>query len=649
MKKLSFLALAAVGLLFGACASNDADEKAGGEIAEHGQGYFKVGINLPSVPMTRADWNEEGTESKLHDGKDSEWAVENTVLLIFAGANEASATLAQVNTIAGDYDKYDTDDPNQVTSRKEHVIELTADRSSNLYALAVVNGAGIIEQGSGNSVKINGGSDVSGITIADLQSALATAAPTGMADLAGNFVNASKHIFMTNAVLSDVQGGKVIPTGAKTFVLAPIDKSKVYVDKAGALSGVAAADIYVERGVAKVTISGTTLTVDGIDVAGSSSAPTATFGGWCLDNTNKSSYLVRNVPAAQDWTLVNKALEASTSTDKYRFVGQSSVDGAGAVGYRTYWAQDPNYDIAYDAANFYSPAAADKVFVTATGDDNPLYCFENTFTVANQSVKNTTRAVVKVNLNGTNDFFTIDGDRKTLYPESELEKLVVSNLFTDGAFITWYGTNGKPEADANNLKKVYTDIVIAFNYGSKTAGSAGLISVDKITIPGKALAGGSDVTLADGSDPGLTNIITRINSKLKSIRYYKGGVAYYTIRIQHFGNDLTPWNTTEYTTAPAENTIALIYPGTADVQNKNYLGRYGMVRNNWYELTLGDVLKIGSPVIPGIDAKSDPDEPTDPDNPDDPDHPDDSIDELYIKARINVLSWAKRPQNWNLK
>ena len=230
-----------------------------------------------------------------------------------------------------------------------------------------------------------------------------------------------------------------------------------------------------------------------------------------------------------------------------------------------------------------------------------------------------------------------------------MKKLAVSNLFTDGAFITWYGANGKPEADANNLKKVYGEIVVTFDYGHKTAGSAGLIKVKEITIPGKALTSGSPVTISDAT-VGLTNIITRINSKLKTIRYYKNGETYYTIRIQHFGNDLTPWNTTEYTgTAPAENTIASIYPGTADVQNKNYLGRYGMVRNNWYELTLGDVLKIGSAVVPGIGAKGDPDEPDDPDNPDDPDHPDDSIDELYIKARINVLSWAKRPQSWDLK
>ena len=68
MKKLSFLALAAVALLFGACASNDAvDEKGLNPLEGEGQGYFKVGINLPSIPSTRADWNEDGTNSQLKE------------------------------------------------------------------------------------------------------------------------------------------------------------------------------------------------------------------------------------------------------------------------------------------------------------------------------------------------------------------------------------------------------------------------------------------------------------------------------------------------------------------------------------------------------------------------------------------------------
>jgi hypothetical protein len=662
MKKFSILALAAAGLLFGACTSDKdvAEAQSGGGLTENGQGYFKVGINLPSSAGTRADWNEEGNASKLHDGKSTEWGVESTCLLIFSGSSESTATLAQVNTFTDDYDKDDTDTPNQVTSRKEYVVELTASRESNLYALAVVNGTGVIEQGTGNTIKINGGLAVSGITLADLQSALATASPSSMSNLAGGFVNNNGHIFMTNVVLSDKQGGQTEPAGASTYTLATVDKSKIAISESAAQNSQCAADIYVERGVAKVTIGNTpasgetyptlsTTATGGIEIAGGATF-TATLDGWCLDNTNKSTYLVRNVDQLKtqhtSWMpLVSDGLANNSTTDKYRFVGQSTVIGGDATtGYRTYWCYDPNYEKDYNADNFYSPAT--KAFVSTFGDDNPLYCFENTFDVAHQSVKNTTRVILKVKLNGGQDFYTINGDRKTIYPVNEMKKQVVNYLFSNGTFRSYYATNGLPESNDNNLKKKYEEITVTFNYGTKTTGSPGLVTVSGITIPQVCFNGAT----ADYTVP--NEVITSINSSMGRIRFYNDGWTYYTIRVQHFGDDLTPWNSGEYgSTAPEENTIAKIYPGTSDVQNKNYLGRYGMVRNNWYLLNIGNVVKIGKPVIPDISGTNnpDPDEPDNPDDPDNPDHPDDSLDEVYIKARINILSWAKRPQSWDLK
>jgi len=180
MKKLSFLALAVVGLLFGACTSNDAvDENGQNPLDGQGQGYFKVGINLPTVPTTRSDWNEDGTDSKLKDGKASEWAVNSTLLLIFSGADEASATLAQVTTLS-DPSSAVNDDPNQITvNRDDYVVKLTAPTTSNLFALAVINGSGVIEIGtSPNTIKINGGADQSGVKISNLQAAVSEAVST---------------------------------------------------------------------------------------------------------------------------------------------------------------------------------------------------------------------------------------------------------------------------------------------------------------------------------------------------------------------------------------------------------------------------------------------------------------------------------------
>ena len=135
-------------------------------------------------------------------------------------------------------------------------------------------------------------------------------------------------------------------------------------------------------------------------------------------------------------------------------------------------------------------------------------------------------------------------------------------------------------------------------------------------------------------------IISTLNSQLGKVELYKGGVAYYQVRVKHFGDILTPWNSNEYKVdanhpeyAPKESTIATIYPNADDNrQDANYLGRYGMVRNNWYLISVGEIVGFGSAVVPEL-----------------PTHPDDELEEMYIKARINILSWAKRPQNWNLK
>ena len=142
------------------------------------------------------------------------------------------------------------------------------------------------------------------------------------------------------------------------------------------------------------------------------------------------------------------------------------------------------------------------------------------------------------------------------------------------------------------------------------------------------------------------------------IQKYPKGETYYAVRIKHFGDDLTPWGwngETEPTVADDTDAkkIAKIYPQSGDVTPaENYLGRYGVLRNNWYEISLDKILKIGHPIVPwlnpGNDPNPDPDNPDNP-NPEDPDHPDDSLDDSFISARINILSWAKRPQGVILK
>jgi hypothetical protein len=124
--------------------------------------------------------------------------------------------------------------------------------------------------------------------------------------------------------------------------------------------------------------------------------------------------------------------------------------------------------------------------------------------------------------------------------------------------------------------------------------------------------------------PTFTADIDNIVKSIKVATYAKG-ISYYPVRIKHFGDDLTPWKKSE---TPKPTVSDGAYP-TAN-QAGNYLGRYGVLRNNWYTVNVEGIKKIGSPVVPEVTGD-----------------PDDEL-AAYISVKINVLSWAKRTQGATL-
>ena len=664
MKRLSFLALAAVGLLLGACTSDKLDdEKSTGKILEEkGVAYFKVNVNLPTVAngTTRA-WEEGGTNSKLDDGMDAEYAVDNVLLILFGtDGDTGTGTVVQWNKLE-DYNMASVteDNPNQVTKNLSQVVTLTAASQAyaHLYALAVVNYTGVIEPGNSqttlNILKTDGSGgkeeNVSNVTLERLQSAIALSTATAPDNIFVKEVtvgsNKEKHIFMTNAVLSKVRGGTKNPnlypgatSGAGSYILPEVNPLYIFETKAEAQdSPTPAVDIYVERAVAKVTIDGVgtggalTIAATGPKLKGSGTL-SAVLSGWTLGNTNAKSYVVRQVPAYASGVFAWNYINSQASGDVYRFVGNYPVDaeyGTETAGYRTYWALDPNYN-EYKSAEMLNPTwTDDNSWAKEFGDTKPLYCYENTFDVANQSYKNTTTAVLKVTFNTTEDFYTVGADRKSLYSADDVETLIANALMGLSDFV-----------DEVKTKNGGTELTITKDHITPDWGTAaGAVTISDITVK----IGSTDYTMKTGTNTFTkgTSYLTSVQSQVSNINRYDDGVSYYAIRIQHFGKELTPWNSesgaAEYGTddAPAESSIATIYPGTGDDQNNRYLGRYGMVRNNWYLLTIGDILKIGAATPGQLEL--------------DGDHPDDKLEDSYIKARINILSWAKRPQSWQLK
>lgn len=637
MKKFSFLAMAALGLLFAACSSDkDVADNGGTDVLKgKTEGFFKINVNLPTdlSGTTRAAWGEN---NQLDDGLAAEYQVDNILLLLYEGASESAATLKQVIQLTDAQDAFE-DNPNQITTRGTYIAKLNGAPSSNLYALAVVNGGSVISYTNETTVAVGGGATATSLstssTIENLRDASAKVASASVSS--NPFVyekESKKYFFMTNAVLSTKQGGTNDPTASPILTtLSAVNADCIYESEAAAQAGSAATDIYVERAMAKVTVDGVDATSKAITVNSgvktkSGAAITATLLGWTLDNTNTQSYILHKVPSAQVWNL--KTLSTAPPTDPYRFVGTFPVL-AGQSLYRTYWAEDPNYST---DGTFSLATEAD--FKAGVGNENPQYCFENTFDVAHQIHKETTRVLLKVQLSTTAPAYTIGIDKKTLYAESDLQNVVKSNLLNQPAFVTWWNDNAASEAtlEASDITVVWYDGTDETTAGTSTAATAGVKKVYRIDIAPAKLKNGASLTEINGPDKA---IISTLNSQLGKVELYKGGVAYYQIRVKHFGDILTPWNADEYMEgyAPKEAAIADIYPAATDSrQDANYLGRYGMVRNNWYLLTINEIMGFGSAVVPDL-----------------PSHPDDELEDMYIKARINILSWAKRPQNWNLK
>lgn len=607
MKKIFFPAMAAMALGLASCSSDSVTQGNGGQPSFAEGGYAKVAIDLPTQSSTNRAVTD-GDQGQFDDGLASEYQVKNAKLVLFQGNSEADAKFHSAYDLNVSMDGY-ADTPNQITSTTRIVKKLNDGETLNgdqLYALVVLNDNGLLTiSADGATLSVNG-TDMANKGLSDLQQLVVD-------DATSNFTG--NGILMTNAPLATKPGATAQPNGSvQTLVNFT---NAVYETEAEAQSK-PATDVYVERAVAKVTFTKTNATT----FAGSNDVHWAdettpssiawSVEGWDLDVTNKSSYFVRNTTNADAQSTWN-ALK-SENVSNYRFVGSNKVKD-GVELYRTYWAEDPNYSSFVDGAFNLIPENETN-FTTADGDANPQYCFENTFNVNNMNKNQTTRVVVKVKVGDGTTFYTFNNDKSRLYTADSRDARVKRAVLAMPEVESWVRAHGGYEEGVDQSN-------IAFNFGTKDANTGKVVLENNITVTTKT---GEQETFDVSNFAGATNLNDALG--LGDVVEYTGGYAYYPIRIKHFGSDLTPWNTE--VNAPTTNipTAANIYPG-ADNTN-NYLGRYGVLRNNWYDLRVSSISGLGDAVVPSIDGTAD--------------------DDLYnyIAVRINILSWAKRQQNADL-
>lgn len=627
MKNLKFMsALLAAGLLTAACSdTNDIlgeNGDGGGKVPPTGTGYFSMSVNMPMAPRAnRANDN-------FHDGDAAEYAVKNAILLLFKGTSSESATLAYAFK---KNDLFEIDKETQITSSSTFVQEVSGlGENEKYYPFVLLNpsssfvlteGTGELEFGTGADKKLTGKTFDAFLALTESFSNVQKP-EAFMKD--GGF-------FMCNAPLYNVPGGSEEPKDGTLTYMPEITKEGIFSSKEEAARNISAT-VNVERAVAKVTVKGGTKLTNGksgkltLGYKSPDEVPedlqkeqlNYTISGWELDCVNKTSYVVRKVP-----TGIYSLTSNGVSPADYRFVGNSKISSSQNL-YRIYWAEDKNYSDENSVTDYqdYRTKQFNCLTSLTMGSekqdlDESLYCPENTFDVANQNDYETTRAVVKVNFHkdaqgNEQDFYTINGKTagvKTDWMENpeQLRAKLKEILLKDPSVADFIAKNKRDDVKAED---------VSINITGKTP-SAGAVVLDQVFFPnteGKDFKNTTDFTTID---------LKAILNANADIQFYANGNAYYPVHIKHFGDEQTPWNSTE----KGKPEIGNIYPNK---NAANYLGRYGVVRNNWYELIINSISYLGSPTIPEFT-----------------DDEDDTL-EAYISVTVNVLAWALRKQDVDL-
>lgn len=618
MKKIYLpLALAAT-LALGACSSDNVVDNGGSNPIDLSKGGFvKMSLNLPTD-------NNRGSRADLDDGLANEYGIKNAYLVLFEGGDDENAA-----TIKGAYALNSSnfeavgDDPNHVTITKRIAFandtKKPSDSNKHIYALVVLNNNGLFTvDGTTHTLtfasNITPGDYATTANFANFSKAIASTNTDGTTPFASNV--ATNGIFMTNAPLCTQPGGATAPgTDAAIKTLADVT-SNIYTTEAEAKSK-PAAEIYVERAVAKVTVQNKT----GELVANQNNAASKInykLYNWAVDNTNKKSYIVRQYD--KSWNSINSNKVTAADASKFRFVWSTPVNPNATDAnklYRTAFAQDPEYKTTTADADNYNRIASNASMSTAFGNstefgnEHPQYCNENTFQVTAQNQDQTTRVVlgVKMSAPGTTtydaDLYTVNDNKEVVYTKATLAERLKNILLNEPTVKTW--------ADA------HTNVSLDITFNEDEAGKT---TIKEATLKGKTAPGAADETFAG-------TFTTNFDNALPNIVRYKDGVAYYAVRIKHFGDSDTPWNKEGQGVTAGGN--SLIYPNPSTGNNDGwFLGRYGVVRNNWYDISVKKIQTLGDATIPAFTN-----------------YPDDVL-ENYISVSINVLSWSKHTQDAEL-
>lgn len=550
-----------------ACSSNDDLTSNGHEGNQTGEAYASFRINLPTTTGTRADDTTPG--SPTFDGGDkNEYAVKDAALLLFK--KEGSDFKFKEVVDLGNMEPWTASGTNGITTTAKLTAKITnaeVGENKGYYALIVLNN-------NGNKIKYPSTDETYAKWSKDAGNATTA-----------NYLKYDKGFFMANAP-------KYVADGTPETL---VEIKNIYASKQQAENSTATT-VYVERGLAKVSLAeGSKKHVD-ID-AGNYKDDRVDITGWTLDVTNTKTYPVHVTEGL--WADIWKTTvtpDATASMDRFHDTKLTEFP-------RVYWGLDPNY-----SKDFASVADCEREFTMATKDDfktgeeakKAQYCLENTFDIDHMVQGQTTRVLFSAKYTpngfGENETFYKMGNSSQLWNATKVEAQIKAKAM-----------EVLGEADANKVK-------VTLNATENDLTKAGVHFVAAANV---THVGGEALKPAE---------VNQLNAKLGfkeatktdaavGLSTFESGVSYYIARVKHF-NGLTPWN-------PGDKTY--------DGNNANWLGRYGVLRNNWYELSVSSVSGPGYPDVPKVN-------PTDPDD----------VNDQYINVEVKILDWAKRSQSIEL-
>ncbi len=573
MRIKHFFGLAVLAAMTASCSSNNDLVNGGNGSGENESGvsYASFSINLPTTSGTRADGTPSGSPS-FDNGDKNEYAVKDATLLLFKKDATTGKFIFQEYVDLGNMEPWTSSSTSGITTTAKLTAKITkaeAGANKGYYALIVLN------NNSETAPKITYPTE--GQTYADWSKKADNAT-------ADNYLKYDNGFFMANAPKY------VADNTPETLV----EIKNIYASKQEAENSTATT-VYVERGLAKVSLASTSS--EHVDISGGNyDGDKVDITGWTLDVTNKKTFPVHVTDELWKdiWkTAVTPAATNNAKMDRFHDTKLTEFP-------RVYWGADPNYK-----TNFASVADCEGEFTMATkanfktGEDakKAQYCLENTFDIDHMVQGQTTRVLFSATYtpNGFNagDTFYKMGNSSQLWNATKVEAQIKAKAM-----------EVLNETDANKVEVILTGTDLA---------KAGIHLITKANVKHGT---------AEISDADITAINTKLGFKAASgtdpmvgLSTFESGVSYYVARVKHF-NELTPWNAGDK---------------TYDSNNANWLGRYGVLRNNWYELSVNSVSGPGYPDVPKV-------KPTDPDDEND----------QYINVSVKILSWAKRTQKVDL-